>query len=146
MEDELLYLDSSALVKLVLPEAESEALLESLSAWPVRVTSEMARVEVMRATRRATTHPAAEQRAEEVMAGLYLLKIDSDVLEGAARLEPRTLRSLDAIHLASALSLEADLGAIVVYDSNLATAAASCGLRVLAPGAAGKNEPGNESA
>jgi hypothetical protein len=58
MAGELLYLDSSALVKLVLPEAESEALLESLSAWPVRITSDLARVEVVRATRRATQDPA----------------------------------------------------------------------------------------
>lgn len=137
MEDKLLYLDSSALVKLVLPERESEALLESLSAWPVRVSSELARVEVVRAARRAMAQPVAEKRAEEVMAGLYLLKIDSDILSGAARLEPRTLRSLDAIHMASALSLGTDLGAIVIYDGNMATAAASCGLRVLSPGSAG---------
>lgn len=134
MGSELLYLDSSALVKLVLPEAETAALVASLSAWPSRITSELARVEVMRATRRATAAPEAEQRAEEVMAGLHLLKIDSDILSGASRLEPRTLRSLDAIHLASALSLGADLGAIVIYDSNLATAAASKGLQVLTPG------------
>jgi uncharacterized protein len=137
MEDKLLYLDSSALVKLVLPEKESGALMESLSVWPVRVTSELARVEVMRAARRATARLGAEKRTEEVMAGLYLLKIDSDILSGAARLEPRILRSLDAIHLASALSLGADLGAIVIYDGNMATAAASCGLRVLAPGTVG---------
>ena len=137
MEETLLYLDSSALVKLVLPEKESQVLLESLSVWPVRVTSELARVEVLRAARRATSQPAAEKRAEEVMAGLYLLKIDSDILHEAARLEPRILRSLDAIHLASALSLGTDLGAIVIYDGNMATAAASCGLRVLAPGSAG---------
>ncbi|HYU32415.1 MAG TPA: type II toxin-antitoxin system VapC family toxin [Thermoanaerobaculia bacterium] len=138
MEDQLLYLDSSALVKLVLPEAESDALRQSLSVWPVRISSELARVEVMRAARRAKAHPEAEQRAEEVMAGLYLLKIDSDILSEAARLEPRSLRSLDAIHLASALSLGADLGAIVIYDSNMATAAAGHGLQVLAPGATGK--------
>ncbi len=137
MEDKLLYLDSSALVKLVLPEDESEALLESLSVWPVRVTSELARVEVLRAARRATVEPAAEKRAEDVMAGLYLLKIDSDVLSEAARLEPRTVRSLDAIHLASALSLGADLGAIVIYDGPMAKAAAGNGLKVLAPGSAG---------
>jgi predicted nucleic acid-binding protein len=134
MEDKLLYLDSSALVKLVLSEKESQALLESLSVWPVRVSSELARVEVLRAARRATAQPAAEKRAEEVMAGLGLLKIDSDILSAAARLEPRILRSLDAIHLASALSLGADLGAIVIYDGNMSTAAANCGLRVLAPG------------
>ena len=133
MAGEILYLDSSALVKLVLPEAESGALLESLLAWPVRVASELARVEVVRAARRATLDPAAEKRAEEVLAALYLLKIDSDILSEAARLEPRTLRSLDAVHLASALSLGADLGPIVTYDSNMTTAAASCGLEVLAP-------------
>lgn len=137
MEDKLLYLDSSALVKLVLPEVETEALLESLSIWPVRVTSELARVEVVRAARRAKAQPAAEKRAEEVLAGLYLLKIDSDILNGAARLEPRTVRSLDAIHLASALSLGADLGAIVIYDGHMAKAAAGHGLEVLAPGSTG---------
>jgi uncharacterized protein len=140
MGGELLYLDSSALVKLVLPDTETQALLESLTAWPVRLTSELARVEVLRATRRATAQPAAERRAEEVLAGLHLLKIDSGILSGATRLELRSLRSLDAIHLASALSLGADLGAIVVYDHNMATAAAGCGLRVLAPGASGRNE------
>jgi predicted nucleic acid-binding protein len=144
MEDKLLYLDSSALVKLVLPEEESGALLESLSVWPVRVTSELARVEVMRAARRATARLGAEKRAEEVMAGLYLLKIDSDILTGAARLEPRILRSLDAIHLASALSLGTDLGAIVIYDGNMASAAAGHGLRVLAPGAVGKTSASSE--
>lgn len=131
---ELLYLDSSALVKLVLPEAESTVLLESLAAWPERVTSELARVEVVRAARRATTDPAAEQRAEEVLSALHLLKVDGDILDRAARLEPRTLRSLDAIHLASALSLGADLGAMVVYDSGFAAAAVGCGVDVVAPG------------
>ena len=138
MGGELLYLDSSALVKLVLPEAESEALLESLSDWPVRVTSELARVEVVRATRRATAQPETEQRAEEVLAGLHLLKMDNDIFRASARLEPRSLRSLDAIHLASALSLGADLGAIVIYDSNMSAAAKGHGLQVLAPGSNGE--------
>ena len=136
MSGELLYLDSSALVKLVLPEAESAALLENLAAWPACVSSELARVEVVRAARRASAEPAVEQRAEEVIASLHLLKIDSDILDRATRLEPRMLRSLDAIHLASALSLGDDLGAIATYDGGLATAATACGLTVLAPGAA----------
>src|SRR4028118_1832612 len=63
MSGELLYLDSSALVKLVLPEAESAALLESLAAWPVRLSRELARVEVVRAVRRAPQAPPAAQRA-----------------------------------------------------------------------------------
>jgi len=136
MNDGFLYLDSSALVKLVLPETESAALLESLAEWPIRISSDLAHLEVMRAVRRATTDSAAEQRAEEVLAALYLLKIDSEILGRAARLEPRALRSLDAVHLASALSLGDDLGAIVIYDGALSTAAAACGLNVLAPGAA----------
>jgi hypothetical protein len=131
---EFLYLDSSALVKLVLPEAESSALLESLQTWPVRLASELAHVEVVRAVRRATVDPEVERRAEEVLAGLYLIKLDGDIIGQAARLEPRTLRSLDALHLATALSLGDDLGAIVVYDSGLATAAAGYGLKVIAPG------------
>lgn len=133
MSGELLYLDSSALVKLVLPERESDALLRSLADWPVRLSSELAAVEVVRAARRATTDPAVEQRAMEILSGLHLLKIDSNVLGRAPLLEPRTLRSLDAIHLASALSLGEDLGAVVVYDTLLATAAANLGLRVLTP-------------
>src|SRR3954451_4880706 len=138
MGAELLYLDSSALVKLVLPEAESEALLASLSAWPVRVTSELARVEVVRGARRAAGQPRTEQRADEVFAGLHLLKVDDGIFSAAARLEPRSLRSLDAIHLASAVSLGADLGAIVIYDSNMSAAAKGHGLQVLAPGSNGK--------
>jgi uncharacterized protein len=130
---ELLYLDSSALVKLVLPEAESAALIAHLRSWSAHVTSELATVEVMRAARRASMDPAVEQRAEEVLAGVHLLKVDTDLLEWAARLEPRTLRSLDAVHLASALSLGDDLGAIAVYDGPLAAAATASGLRILAP-------------
>ena len=136
MGGELLYLDSSALVKLVLPEAETTALLASLAAWPTRVTSELAGVEVLRAVRRVATDGALETRAEEVMAGLHLLKMEADILDRAARLEPRTLRSLDAIHLASALSLGDDLGAMAVYDDVLALAAGACGLEVVAPGSA----------
>jgi uncharacterized protein len=136
MKDGFLYLDSSALVKLVLPEAESAALLASLADWPVRISSELAHLEVLRAVRRVTADPAVEQRGEEVLAALNLMKIDSEILGRAARLEPRTLRSLDAVHLASALSLGDALGAIVIYDGALSTAAAACGLNVLAPGRA----------
>lgn len=134
---ELLYLDSSALVKLVLLEAESVVLLESLAAWPERVSSELARVEVMRAARRASEGPIAERRAEEILAGLHLLKIDSDILGRASRLGPPALRSLDAIHLASALSLGDDLGAMAVYDTGLAAAAVASGMEILAPGVPG---------
>ena len=131
----ILYLDSSALVKLVLPERESPALLASLRLWPARATSELARVEVLRAARRAATDPAVERRADEVLAALHLLRLSGEILDLAARLEPRGLRSIDALHLASALSLQSDLGAVVAYDAALAAAAAARGMKVLAPGA-----------
>jgi predicted nucleic acid-binding protein len=87
----------------------------------------------VRAARRAAADPAVESRAEEVMAGLHLLRIDDEILDRAARLEPRALRSLDAVHLASALSLGGDLGAMAIYDAVLAAAAAACGMKVVAP-------------
>ena len=128
-----LYLDSSALVKLVLPEQETAALLERLAAWPIRVSSDLARVEVLRAARRAAWDPAVEQRAVAVMAALHLIKVDDEILSQAARLEPRTLRSLDALHLASALTLGEDLGAMASYDLAMAKAAAALGVTVIAP-------------
>lgn len=130
----LLYLDSSALVKLILPEAETGALLTALGDWPQRITSEIAAVEIRRAARRASGDEAVRRRADEVLAGLHLLRLDAAILDRAARLEPETLRSLDAIHLASALSIGDDLGAFVAYDRALAAATRQAGLTVLAPG------------
>ena len=79
---------------------------------------------------------AVRQRAEEVVARIGLIGIDAPVLNAAARLDPPGLRTLDAIHLATALSVERDLGCLVSYDSRLLEAAASSGLAVLAPGKA----------
>lgn len=129
----LLYLDSSALVKLVLPEAETGALLAALGDWPQRLSSEIATVEVRRAARRASAEESVRRRAEQVLAGLHLLRLDAAIFDRAAGLDPETLRSLDALHLASALSIGHDLGAFVAYDRALATAARGAGLTVLAP-------------
>jgi len=129
----VLYLDASALVKLVIAEPESEALLAVLSGREDLVTSAVAVVEVVRAARRVATSPAHVQRAHHVLGAMNLLAVDRQVLDRAAELEPATLRALDAIHLASALSLEGDLDAMVVYDRRLADAAESFRLRVLAP-------------
>ncbi len=134
MSGSALYLDSSALVKLVLPERESAALAAALADWGVHVASEVVRVELRRAARRASpAQPDAIQRVEDVLAGLHLLKVNRRVLDQAGELPPAKLRSLDAIHFASALSLGEDLGAMVVYDNALAEAARAAGLTVLAP-------------
>ena len=135
MSEGLLYLDSSALVKLVLPEAETRALLGALSDWPERISSTIAGVEVLRAVRRAGAGERVRERAERVISGIGLVRVDEAVLSGAARLEPAELRTLDAIHLATALSAGEDLGAMICYDDRLAQAASRLGVTMMAPGA-----------
>lgn len=137
MNEGLLYLDSSALVKLVLPEAETGALLEALSGWPERISSDLAGVEVLRVVRRAGAGERARERAEKVISGIGLVRVDEAVLSGAARLEPVELRTLNAIHLATALSAGGDLGAMICYDARLARAATRLGVPTMAPGAEG---------
>jgi predicted nucleic acid-binding protein len=127
----LLYLDSSAIVKLVVPEAESTALRRSLRTWPERVSSVVAGIEVERVARRIGG--GSVRRARSVLARLALVELDHAVMERAGRAEPADLRTLDAIHLATAASLGTDLGALCVYDSRLAEAAASAGIEVIAP-------------
>ena len=133
MTEGLLYVDSSALVKLVVVEPETPALMAMLSKTSNLVSSAVAAVEVIRAARRASTSQAVVARAREVVRAVHLLAVDARVLDHAADLEPRGLRTLEAIHLASALSIRDDLEAMVVYDERLAAAAEAAGLKVLAP-------------
>ena len=134
----LLYLDSSALVKLVNPEPESRSLTELLADWPERISSALARVEVLRATRHATRRAGGDEdrlrRAEKVVGRVGLIRLDHTVLDEASSLGPPELRPLDAIHLATALSVGEDLGGMVCYDTRLAEAATGSGIEVLTPG------------
>ncbi len=130
----LLYLDSSALIKLVNPEPESRALTELLADWPERISSALARVEVLRAARRAGGGEDRLGRAEKVTGRIGLIRPDHTVLDEASSLGPPELRSLAAIHLATALSVGEDLGGMVCYDPRLAEAATGSGITVLTPG------------
>ena len=134
MSGTLLYLDSSALVKLVLPEPETEALREILSLWPERFSSALTRVEVLRAVRQAGVGRSTYERAENVVARVGLVDVDERVLNLAARIDPPELRSLDAIHLATALSIP-DLGGLVSYEAPLVRAATRSSVTAMAPGA-----------
>ena len=129
----MVYLDSSAIVKLVIREAETSALLSFLAGHTERASSSLARVEVHRALRRARSSDAERRRATDVLARIALVRIDDDILEAAAEVEPAELRSLDAIHLATALSIHEELVALVSYDDRFAAAAKRHGLKVLAP-------------
>jgi predicted nucleic acid-binding protein len=129
-----LYLDSSALVKLVQREVESDALRRYLRTHrgDERVASELVRVEFVRSVRRGG--PAAVARARWYLARLYLVAMDRDLLDHAATLAPASLvRSLDAIHLATAQLFGAELRALLTYDRRMAQVAATLGLPVASP-------------
>ena len=128
----MVYLDSSALVKLVVTEPETAALRRYLRAHPERVSSALARVDVCRALRRAGATEATLRRADQVLGRIALVAIDDPLLRAAAALSPSGLRSLDAVHLATALSLDG-LDAVVTYDRRLDAAAAQTGLVVASP-------------
>ena len=133
MTGDILYLDSSALVKLILIEAESIPLLRLLLAWPYRITSQIGFVEVHRAIRRASEDEKVLRCLEEVLATIHFMDVHMNILAEASLLQPKALRSLDAIHLASAVTLKPELGAFVTYDRNLADAARDLDIRVLSP-------------
>ncbi len=129
----MIYLDSSALVKLAVAEPESEALTYWLSQQPnlIRVSSSIIRVEVPRAVWRADPRALAESYQQLMRMREVLLS--DPVLTRAAAARPATLRSLDAIHLASALAIKDDLTAFVAYDKRLLAAAAEAGLPTASP-------------
>jgi len=127
-----IYLDSSALVKLVVREPEFNTLHSYLRNWHIRASSELALVEVVRAVRRRGQE--AVHLAHDVMKGVNLVQMERPLLETAARLDPIPLRSLDAIHIAAALTLGEVLSEIVTYDNRMADAARAVGLRVVMPG------------
>lgn len=127
------YLDSSALVKLVVPEPESERLLAHLAAGGDAVSSALSAVEVSRAAARSGIGAEAAPRIEELLATLELRRIDADIIDAARTLEPAEIRTLDAIHLATAIELAAELDELVAYDERLLDAAARHGLATAAP-------------
>ena len=127
----MVYLDSSALVKLVVAEPETTALRRYLTAEPDRASCALARVEVARAVR--DHGPAALSRARRVLQRIHLVALDDELLDAAATLDPRILRSLDALHLAAAQLFGDELTAVVTYDRRMADAAVLLELTAVAP-------------
>lgn len=127
------YLDSSALVKLVLMEPESDRLRAHLTDASPATSSALAEIEVTRAVDRVGADKAATSRVHDVLATIELRRIDTGIIGAAARLAPAELRSLDAIHLATALELGDELIEFVAYDRRLLKAADDRGIPTLSP-------------
>jgi uncharacterized protein len=126
------YVDSSALVKLIVSEAESDALRQYLEAAGPLAASILATIEVARAVRRVA--PEFQATTALALDTLSIVGLDDRIAARAASLGPSTFRTLDSIHLATALELGAELTAFVCYDKRLSAAARELGLPVVAPG------------
>jgi uncharacterized protein len=142
----VIYLDSSALVKLALTEPESAALAGWLAerADQPLVCSALYRAEVPRAVWRA--EPGALPRAYRLIRRIARVALTADVLDDSATLPPQALSPAHAIHLASALALRGELTAFVAYDEDLLAAAADAGLPVVSPGRTGRPQNAADSA
>ena len=124
------YADASAIVKLILDEAGSAAMYR----WYVELARvATSRVGVVETVRAAMRRPHDEARRARVLGGLEVIDLSRPIARRAETVGQATLRTLDAIHLASALALGLDLEAFVTYDDRLAAAARQLGLPVVRP-------------
>jgi uncharacterized protein len=129
----VIYLDTSALMKLVVAEAESQALVDWLKAHPGHdwATSDLTRVELLRGVMRQ--EPTALLQAQQRLSRMIRIPLSESILEFAATSQPPSLRSLDAIHLASVLQEREDIEWMLVYDKRLLEVANLNGINVVSP-------------
>jgi hypothetical protein len=125
------YLDSSAIVKLVVEEPESTALRRYLRRRRPLVSSSLARAEVLRALLHEGDVGLA--RGRDVLGRIDMIRVTDKILRAAGVLMPTDLRTLDAIHVASALLVGTDLGQVVTYDRRMLTALQQLGLKTTSP-------------
>jgi uncharacterized protein len=127
------YLDTSALIKLVVAEHESPALRTYLGELPTDTlfTAALTRTELIRAARRISATAVTEAR--RVLAGLATVNLTAMLLDAAANLDPPLLRNLDAIHLAAAQRAGTELRAVVTYDARMSDAARALAIPVVGP-------------
>lgn len=125
------YLDSSAIVKLAIGEPQSAALRRYVRRRGPLLSSALSRTEVLRAL--VEEGEAGIARGRVVLGRINLIRVNNRVLNAAGTLLPADLRSLDAIHLATALQLGDDIGQVVTYDDRMTAAAGELGMRTATP-------------
>lgn len=130
----MIYIDTSAMTKLLVAEAESPALIDWIGERGDEpfVTSALGRVELMRTAARDGS-PGIVERALHLLDGLDILPITGNVIAVAETIGPATLRSLDAIHLASAAQIRSELTAFVAYDARLLAGCQAIDIPTAAP-------------
>jgi predicted nucleic acid-binding protein len=131
MNGSYIYVDTSAFMKLITPEVETAALQHYLQFRPLRVSCGLLRTEALRAAMRLSQEHVAMVRRQ--MRTVALVDLTRDLMEQAGTLLPAGLRSLDAIHLAAALSLGDELGDLITYDARMVAAAEAQGLSAVSP-------------
>ncbi len=124
------YLDASALVKLILDEPDARPMRHWYIEHERVATSRIGIIETHRAVHRKSSD---QDHLDTVLRSVLVVELDPDIAARAHDIGPTTLRTLDAIHVATALALGGDLGAFVTYDDRLADAARQIGLPVVRP-------------
>lgn len=129
MSRDLAYVDSSALVKLFKTEDESDAISAAVTEWPALVSADLLDVEVMRVGRAC----GLQREAQAMIDAVGLVPMSDSIRQRAGRIGQPELRTLDAIHLATAQSLGERLGVVFAYDDRLIVGALLEGLPVVSP-------------
>lgn len=126
------YIDTSALVKLISVESDTAALHDWVATnTPELVSSDLLRTELVRTVRRSGS--VHQFDPDDGLAAIDLLPATTAIFDAAALIDPVELRSLDAVHLATAIDLQDDCEGVITYDERLAEAARQHGLQVVAP-------------
>jgi predicted nucleic acid-binding protein len=134
----ILYVDTSALLKLLVREAESTAIERELVRWPSLATSIVTEVELPRAVARARQdRPDAVIDGSLILQGVIasaaIIELTEDIVIAARSVAPVHVGALDAIHIASALSLDEELAGVATYDNRMADALVRADVNVIAP-------------
>jgi predicted nucleic acid-binding protein len=132
----VLCVDTSALVKLLVEETETDAVRAELQRRDVVATSVITEIELARAAARARQRGATaldDVAVWAITAATLELELTPEIRRAAAALQPSAVRSLDAIHLATAASLGDDLAGLLTYDIRMQDAAVALGVTVIAP-------------